>query len=122
MDWVVVENLTPRGQITSVTSNGNARFETERIFKVPRSDLLNVRLADFAEADFWFGTVSGLLVKRKCTPRRASPELRTIQHWAKDTHVFVVTDACGGVSVESHDMAVRRMFRPVWYQSTGHVD
>src|SRR5438309_11556345 len=28
---------------------------------------------DFLETDFWPGTVSGLLVNRKCTARRASP-------------------------------------------------
>src|SRR5882724_10592769 len=60
-------------QITSFRSSGNVRFETERIFKFPRSDLLNVGLADFAQTDFWPGTVSGLLVERERTARRASP-------------------------------------------------
>lgn len=32
-----------------------------------------------------------------------------IQALAEGYDVFVVTDACGGVSVEAHDMAVRRM-------------
>src|SRR5216683_1814374 len=32
-----------------------------------------------------------------------------IQALGEGYEVFVVTDACGGVSVESHDMAVRRM-------------
>ena len=32
-----------------------------------------------------------------------------IQARGEGYEVFVVTDACGGVSVESHDMAVRRM-------------
>src|SRR5580692_5991112 len=30
-------------------------------------------LDDFLEADFWLGTVSGVLAKRKSTARRASP-------------------------------------------------
>jgi nicotinamidase-related amidase len=34
-----------------------------------------------------------------------------IQALGEGYHVFVVTDACGGVSVEAHDMAVRRMDR-----------
>src|SRR5712692_10843884 len=63
--------MIPRHRGKAFDSNTNLlgirRLSMDRQEQAPNG------AAHFPQADFWPGTVSGLLVKRKCTARRASP-------------------------------------------------